>query len=410
MIKKTSRKFISYLKSFTLGRKKTLVKPVRPLGGKYLGYINEFWTARQRQSSSLHEIAYRACFKPQLPRFFIEQLTSEGDTIYDPFAGRGTTIIEAALLGRKVIANDINPLSRILTLPRLNIPKIEELEERLNAIRTDSRIKIESELLVFYHRRTLAEITSLRNYLIAKKESGQEDLIDAWIRMVATNRLSGHSSGFFSVYTLPPNQAVSATSQRKINKKRKQRPDYRNTRDIILKKSKQLIKELSLNERENLARIATTARFYTNDARCTTEIASNSVQLTVTSPPFLNVVQYPADNWLRCWFNNIDANEIGEKITTPKTIATWSNIMLEVFIELYRITHRGGWVAFEVGEVESGKVSLDEYIVPIGTIAGFQCEGILVNKQKFTKTANIWGVHNNAKGTNTNRVVLFQKE
>ncbi|HSH17687.1 MAG TPA: hypothetical protein VLD18_16725, partial [Verrucomicrobiae bacterium] len=33
-------------------------------------FVNEFWTARQRQASSLHEISYRACFKPQLPRFF----------------------------------------------------------------------------------------------------------------------------------------------------------------------------------------------------------------------------------------------------------------------------------------------------------------------------------------------------
>ncbi|MCS1409430.1 MAG: hypothetical protein M2R45_02611 [Verrucomicrobia subdivision 3 bacterium] len=38
-------------------------------------YVNEFWTARQRQANALHEISYRACFKPQLPRFFIEHLT-----------------------------------------------------------------------------------------------------------------------------------------------------------------------------------------------------------------------------------------------------------------------------------------------------------------------------------------------
>ena len=42
-------------------------------------FVNEFWTARQRQASSLHEISYRACFKPQLPRFFIERLTQPGD-------------------------------------------------------------------------------------------------------------------------------------------------------------------------------------------------------------------------------------------------------------------------------------------------------------------------------------------
>ena len=31
-------------------------------------FVNEFWTAKQRQANALHEISYRACFKPQLPR------------------------------------------------------------------------------------------------------------------------------------------------------------------------------------------------------------------------------------------------------------------------------------------------------------------------------------------------------
>jgi len=77
-------------------------------------FVNEFWTPRQRQASSLHEISYRACFKPQLPRFFIERLTEPGDTVYDPFMGRGTTPLEAALLGRVPLGNDVNPLSTAL--------------------------------------------------------------------------------------------------------------------------------------------------------------------------------------------------------------------------------------------------------------------------------------------------------
>jgi hypothetical protein len=35
----------------------------------YRKYINEYWTSKQRDASSLHEVSYRACFKPQLPRF-----------------------------------------------------------------------------------------------------------------------------------------------------------------------------------------------------------------------------------------------------------------------------------------------------------------------------------------------------
>src|SRR5690242_12535008 len=72
-----------------------------------LYYTNEFWTSGQRQAHSIHEISYRACFKPQLPQFFIERLTSPGETVYDPFSGRGTTALQAALMGRRPIANDI---------------------------------------------------------------------------------------------------------------------------------------------------------------------------------------------------------------------------------------------------------------------------------------------------------------
>lgn len=42
----------------------------KPWQGRILPvYVNEFWTAKQRAAHSLHEVSYRACFKPQLPRF-----------------------------------------------------------------------------------------------------------------------------------------------------------------------------------------------------------------------------------------------------------------------------------------------------------------------------------------------------
>ncbi len=92
-----------------------------------------------------------------------------------------------------------------------------------------------------------------------------------------------------------------------------------------------------------------------------------------------------------------------------KDVKEWSKVMGEVFGELYRITKPGGWVAFEVGEVRNGKVCLDEHVVPLGIGAGFECAGVLINEQHFTKTSNIWGIDNRKKGTNTNRIAVFQK-
>ena len=34
---------------------------------------------------------------------------------------------------------------------------------------------------------------------------------------------------------------------------------------------------------------------------------------------------------------------------------------------------------------------------------------VLINDQRFTKTANCWGVRNNAGGTNTNRIAVFER-
>jgi hypothetical protein len=121
------------------------------------------------------------------------------------------------------------------------------------------------------------------------------------------------------------------------------------------------------------------------------------------------VVDYAGDNWLRCWFAGLDAEAIARNITTLRTVEAWSEAMGATFEELFRLTRRGGFVAFEVGEVRRGKVRLDEVVLPLGLRAGFKAKGVLVNRQAFTKTAHIWGVGNNDKGTNSNRIVLFQR-
>jgi hypothetical protein len=369
-------------------------------------FVNEFWTSRQRAAHSLHEVSYRACFKPQLPRFFVERLTRQGDTVYDPFMGRGTTLLEAALLARVPVGCDINPLSKVLVEPRLRPPHIEAVRQRLSRIDWAAHDEFPEDLLTFYHPDTLGEICALKRHLLDKLQHGPLDHVDGWIRMVAVNRLTGHSPGFFSVYTLPPNQAVSVTAQRKINADRNQVPSRRSVPKLILAKSRSLLSDYDEDTRRALAGVSGSYQLLTGSASSSPAVKSASVDLVVTSPPFLDVVDYAGDNWLRCWFAAIDPADV--KLTILKKVEDWRSAMAEVFLELARVLKPGGHVAFEVGEVRGGRLRLEEHVVWCGIHAGLDPVLVLINSQQFTKTAACWGVENNSKGTNTNRIVLFR--
>jgi hypothetical protein len=365
-------------------------------------FVNEFWTSGQRRGHSLHEISYRACFKPQLPDFFISRLTEPGDSVYDPFMGRGTTPVQAALRGRRPLGNDINPLSKLLVRPRLQPPSLTEVAKVLDSVPWDRPVDVWSDLAAFYHPETLRRLTNLREFLLerAPLRNDEPDHELDWVRMIAINRLTGHSPGFFSVYTLPPNQAVTIEAQRKINASRNQVPDARDVRAIILKKTKSLLSDGAMPRHPPGALL-------NSEASQSHVLHAGEVDLVVTSPPFLDIVQYAQDNWLRCWFAGIDVDAV--EIAMHRSVVGWQHMVHDTLREQARIVRSGGHVAFEVGEVRRGKVLLEKIVWKAAEGLPFERLGVLINQQEFTKTANCWGVSNNKGGTNTNRIVILRR-
>lgn len=109
-----------------------------------------------------------------------------------------------------------------------------------------SKGEIEREdLLAFYHPATLKKLEALRSWIADRAPLGADcvDPVADWIRMVAINRLSGHSPGFFSGRSMPPNQAVSVKAQLKINEKLGVSPPERDVAGVILKKTRTLLKD-----------------------------------------------------------------------------------------------------------------------------------------------------------------------
>ena len=294
--------------------------------------------------------SYRACFKPQLPEFFIARLTQPGDGVYDPFMGRGTTPVQAALQARRAMGNDINPLSVMLTRPRLAPPSLVEIETRLRELPWSVGEIEREDLLAFYHPETLRQIGALRRYLLDHAPpDGEPDNVDDWIRMVALNRLTGHSPGFFSVYSLPPNQAVSVEAQLKINARRKQTPPPRDVAALIMKKSRALLAD-------GRAASATTCA---TRRRRGVEYALYRGWLRAPHRHFAALSR------CRAILQQTIGYAIGSRAST-KVASTlrrigpkiaWAQMVRACFIEFARVVAPGGHVAFEVGEVRGGKMS-----------------------------------------------------
>ena len=395
--------------------------------------VREFWTSRQRQGHSLHEISYRACFKPQLPEYFISRFTEPGDLVADPFLGRGTTPLQAHLMGRRAAGSDINPLCVMLARPRFAPPPLAEVKSRLLEVleeqnpettqspgsaadsaagaavsKNDESAVTQDDLLLFYHPETLSQLNKLRQWFLHREQAGSFDGTDDWLRMICLNRLSGHSSGFFSVRTMPPNQAVSAESQRRINESNGLQPEPKDVVEIVMKKSRSLLRSGYTGQPQlPMEEPLPAPMLRTSSASDLSYLDDFSTDLIVTSPPFLNIVDYRKDNWLRCWFAGINADELN--ISGHSSVSEWRAFIRDAFVEMCRVVRDGGHIAFEVGEVRNGEVQLeDEVLLAVGGLP-LELDSVLINQQEFTKTSNLWGVRNNKGGTNTNRIVLLRR-
>lgn len=404
------------LTDFLLGLRASWVTEVTLADRVVPCFTGSFWSQTQRDGHSLHETPYRACFKPSLPRFFINGLTKPGQRVLDPFMGRGTTVLEAALCERKVYGADISPVSIALAMPRLDVPDRQAIDRwcaefSVRAVKLRDR-KPPPEHAPFFHPHTYAQLLKLREEMHVTNsfpKRWRSDCPLRFARMALLTRLHGHSVGFCSVRSMPPNIGIAADRQRVLNKRAKVNPLHaRNSRDvgaIIRSKVKSLLRDFTHDDARRIEKAD--ASIHQAPASGVADRVKHDVSLVVTSPPFLDTTNYEHDHELRRWFLRCG----GSSVPSFSSIPEWRDAMTQALRSIAQCLKRNGVIAWEVGEVRKGSIDLEHASAEAAKAAGLVPRALLLHEARFTKTAHAaLGVENNTAGTNTQRVLLLTKE
>lgn len=125
-----------------------------PDGAVATAVLAESWEYADADTQHLtHNVhRYSGKFIPQIAARAISLLTEPGDLVVDPYCGSGTTLVEAALLNRRAVGVDLNPLAvliaRVKTTP---VPKVA-LDGLLAKLTKElTRNGLDSSLPLFRH-------------------------------------------------------------------------------------------------------------------------------------------------------------------------------------------------------------------------------------------------------------------
>ena len=295
--------------------------------------------------STLHQLSpYIGKLKSSIASDLIRRYTRLGELVADIYCGSGTIPLEAARLGRRVYAADASPYAIVLTKGKLYAPNskaeamvMAECALKRAATRSPPDLrKVPSWVRKFFHSQTLKEAIS---FAAALKNSRNNFLLACFLGILHHQR-----PGFLSY---PSSHLVPYLRDKKFPKELYPKLyEYRPLRPRLLAKVSRAFKrapEESLDDRVEFSGRASVNRLR----------LPGNLDCLITSPPYMNALDYGRDNRLRLWFlNQVEPGEVdrisGGFVGFQKSITALAR-------ELEKKLKPGGYSIFVIGEKDTRK-------------------------------------------------------
>ncbi len=371
----------------------------------------------QPRGHSLHTMcAYLGMFPPALARALISMLSDPGDVVMDPFSGRGTTLLEARLLGRIPLASDLNPIAVALSNAKNVTVELEKIKNRIEALKrrfdpllyvAEAQVQSDDIQLIF-HPRTLAQLCYLRRRLLASGSPEDAFILGALLGIMHGAERQDGSSAYASIsmpntFSMAPNYVRRFVQTRRLNRV------PRDVFGLLNEKVDRLFRDAPPQGYEGTVVAA--------DAKCVLQNAAirahaGKVRLILTSPPYLNVVNYAKQNWIRNWLLEPEWNASHvDALDDNLSLKQWLDFAESVVQKLKTLLVPGGVLVMVVGDVakpSSAHISLArEFLQRVIHDNVFAYVGCLDDRMGHAvKTTRIWK-DTKGRATGVDRVVIL---
>ena len=254
----------------------------------------------------LHAICpYFAMFPEGFVEEHVARFTKPGEgLVFDPFAGRGTTLFQSLLMGRRAAAVDVNPVAYCVTGAKARVPRLSQVLDRVNELdvcyhaQTNGALEAERQALppffrVCFSPSTLRELLFLREYL-----DWRGDALDRFIAALSLGCLHGETGKPMQYFSNQMPRTISTKPEYSLRYWRRNglRPPRRDAFRILRERAAYRLQG-PRPARAGIVRLG--------DARGAARLLPRlrrAVDLVVTSPPYFDVTNFEEDQWLRLWF------------------------------------------------------------------------------------------------------------
>lgn len=387
---------------------------------------------------------YPAAFPPPIPKFLIALLSEEDNVVFDPFGGRGTTIIEAMKQNRRFHYNDLNPFVVDTTKNMVEIIKGCCIDDKFvnRVIEVDKEIlfnkfvrtyesdyegkreeiikekcpewlinnikelQLSEELIYWYHVDTLSELLDI--YKLINQDKGEDIYHVRKFAFVAILKEVCSQRGHFTYITdnckpeiIKYYNAISA---------------YLSMLDRVKDSMKEFLKQFAvLNTNGDLLKLIESSSISCGDSKQLDWIENSSVDFVMTSPPYLCAQDYVKTMRLvnlffpDKGFRELPAQEIGARYRrqgrADEIIKKFYDDMNIVFGEIDRVLKNDKYFCLILGQ---GKGKVTKGYDTVGDIGN-----MIVNNFNFE---NIFEVTRNISfksvrigGVDSEKIMIFRK-